>query len=219
MRQMCVVGVALPDRLYGVLVAGFHTVRSGRFTGRMSGVAQQAATVLRTRELLDERWRLAHIDALTGLANRRAFAAQLADTVAVGSGGMLFLDLDGFKQLNDAHGHAAGDELLSAVAARLTNSVRSSDTVARLGGDEFVVLVREPIDLARLQERAERVREALAEPFVLSCTTLTARASLGMTLFTAGEDSDRVLQRADAAMYEAKRESHRARGGFVTQRT
>jgi diguanylate cyclase (GGDEF)-like protein len=210
MRRMSVVGIALPDRLFGVLVAGFHdpqgAERSARFVARMAGVARQAATVLRSRELLDETWQLAHVDPLTGLANRRAFMAELSGAVDAGPGALVFLDLDGFKQVNDTHGHGAGDELLSVVAARLATCVRGGDTVARLGGDEFVVLVRGLTDHRAVDELTARLRDALAQPIGLSMARVTARASVGVTLFDRGEPAEAVLHRADAAMYARKRQ-------------
>jgi diguanylate cyclase (GGDEF)-like protein len=209
LHHVTVMGIALPDRLFGVLVAGSRTPRDAdqhaQVAARMSGVAKQAATVLRARELHDETWRLAHIDELTGLANRRAFMSQLDAAVATGPGALLFLDLDGFKQVNDTLGHAAGDELLTAVAARLANCARSGDTVARLGGDEFVVLLRGIADPTRLEERASMVREAFAHPLALSSVVTPAGASIGVTRYARGEPTEDVLRRADAAMYEAKR--------------
>jgi diguanylate cyclase (GGDEF)-like protein len=216
LHHMTVVGIALPDHLYGVLVAGSRMERGtgqhAQVAARMSGVAKQAATVLRSRELLDQTWRLAHIDELTGLANRRAFMSELDAAVAAGPGALLFLDLDGFKQVNDTLGHASGDELLAAVADRLANCARSEDTVARLGGDEFVVLLRGMTEPAILEERASAVREAFAHPLALSSIVTTVGASIGVTRYVCGELTEEVLRRADAAMYEAKRAHQLATG-------
>ncbi|MGC9668533.1 diguanylate cyclase domain-containing protein [Planosporangium sp. 12N6] len=209
MDVLAVVGIALPDRLYGLLVAGFigphGAARAQRFAARMPGVANQAATVLRTCELLDQTWRLAHLDALTGLPNRRAFMAELAAAVRAGSGALLFIDLDGFKGINDSLGHAAGDDLLAAVAGRLQGCSRSGDLVARLGGDEFVVLAR-PVDgEPEMRRIAQRIREAFTEPVAVSGGTVRVRLSVDGTRYTAGESAEDVLNRADSAMYRVKR--------------
>ncbi|HEV7899858.1 MAG TPA: GGDEF domain-containing protein [Planosporangium sp.] len=209
MDLMAVVGIALPDRLYGVLVAGFAgphvAARSQQFAALMPGIADQASTVLRTCELLDETWQLAHLDPLTGLPNRRAFMAQLSEAVCVQPGALLFIDLDGFKGINDSLGHTAGDELLAVVSARLRACHRSGDLVARLGGDEFVILSRPMEDEAEMHRLAQRVREAFAEPVVISGRTVHVRLSVDGTLYAAGERSEDVLHRADSAMYRAKR--------------
>ncbi|NJC72706.1 GGDEF domain-containing protein [Planosporangium thailandense] len=206
---MAVVGISLPERLYGVLAAGFTgpqgAARAQQFIDRMPGIADQAANVLRTCELLEQTWQLAHLDALTGLPNRRAFMAELTEAVADRPGALLFIDLDGFKDVNDSFGHAAGDDLLAAVADRLRGCVRSDDLVARLGGDEFVILSRQVEDEAGLFRLAERVREAFTEPVVVAGTAIPARLSVDGTLYRAGERTEDVLHRADSAMYRAKR--------------
>ncbi|NJC85171.1 GGDEF domain-containing protein [Planosporangium mesophilum] len=208
MDLMAVVGIALPDRMYGVLVAGFVGQAAAgvqSYVARMLGVADQAATVLRTCELLDETWRLAHLDALTGLPNRRAFMTHLAEAVRTGPGAVLFIDLDGFKGINDSLGHAAGDDLLAAVAGRLQGCTRAGDLVARLGGDEFVILspaLETETDLRRL---TQRVREAFREPVAIAGVAVAVRLSVDGTLYAAGETSHDVLNRADSAMYRAKR--------------
>ncbi|WP_433079149.1 diguanylate cyclase domain-containing protein [Dactylosporangium sp. CA-052675] len=208
--MMLVVDIALPGHPYGILVAAYdtpqHTAKARETAGRMTGVADQAATVLRTCELLESNWRLAHVDPLTGLSNRRAFLSALDTALGAGEGAVLFIDLDGFKQVNDALGHAAGDELLAAVAGRLGGCVRAGDVVARLGGDEFVVLTHGAAGAAAVPELAGRIGEALTEPIVVTGgETVRARASIGGTRFAAGEESRVVLHRADTAMYSAKR--------------
>jgi GAF domain-containing protein len=143
--SMVVVAIALPDRSYGMIVASFQGPRQAalgrRFAVDMAGVANQAATVLRGLELLEQTWRQANVDALTGIPNRRAFMTALDEALA-GDGALLFIDLDGFKAVNDTLGHAAGDRLLTVVAERLSGAIREGDLLARLAGDEFVVLAR-----------------------------------------------------------------------------
>ena len=212
--SMVVVAIALPDRCYGMIVASFagprEAARGRRFAVDMAGVANQAATVLRGLELLAQSWRQANVDALTGIPNRRAFMTALDEALA-GDGALLFIDLDGFKAVNDTLGHAAGDRLLTVVAERLSAAVRDGDLLARLAGDEFVVLAKDVLGGSELDRLAGRLAGAFAEPVQLGDSAVPVRASVGSTLFTAGQDSEEVLHRADTAMYEAKREcAHRS---------
>ncbi len=147
-------------------------------------------------------------DALTGLPNRALFTARLDRALRDGAPGSsvaaLFLDLDDFKDVNDTLGHQAGDELLVAVARRLSNTIRPGDIAARLGGDEFAVLVEcvRPDDGERV---ATRVVEALDAPFHVGGTELLAHTSIGIAYGAPGRISaDDVLRNADLAMYEAK---------------
>jgi diguanylate cyclase (GGDEF)-like protein len=119
---------------------------------------------------------------------------------------MMSLDLDDFKLVNDSFGHPAGDELLTQVAGRLVESVRTADTVARLGGDEFAVLVEGPPEMARLA--AHRVARAFDEPFAIDDQQLTVRPSIGLAVVAASDSNvsaHALLKRADIAMYSAKR--------------
>ncbi|GAA3342260.1 hypothetical protein GCM10020358_36580 [Amorphoplanes nipponensis] len=147
-------------------------------------------------------------DPLTGLANRTTLGDRLARQVAAPDAAVtvLYLDLDGFKQVNDQHGHDAGDAVLLAVAARLSAAVREGDLVARLGGDEFVLLCPGvPEDEAvRL---AERVLHDVAQPVAFRGHQFTVGASIGIAARAggAGEGAAAVLRTADAAMYQAKR--------------
>jgi diguanylate cyclase (GGDEF)-like protein len=212
--SMVVVAIALPDRSYGMIVASFQGPRQAtlgrRFAVDMAGVANQAATVLRGLELLEQTWRQANVDALTGIPNRRAFMTALDEALA-GDGALLFIDLDGFKAVNDTLGHAAGDRLLTVVAERLSGAIREGDLLARLAGDEFVVLARGVLGGPELDRLADRLAGAFADPVQLGDSAVPVRASVGSTRFTAGQHSEEVLHRADTAMYEAKRESaHRS---------
>jgi diguanylate cyclase (GGDEF)-like protein len=165
-------------------------------------------------------------DALTGLVNRRAFEEELK-AAAIGkrstdASGVMFLDLDGFKKINDEHGHKAGDEVLVETAKRLLQSVRGGDTVARLGGDEFTVLLRGVHDKDEAAIVAERILTAMRRPMKLSTgIEVHPTPSLGIAL-AAGPDTDpnTLLKEADAAMYEAKRAGkdcwRLANGGVTT---
>ncbi len=148
-------------------------------------------------------------DGLTGLANRtllldRLEHALLASARTQREIGVVYLDLDGFKQVNDGAGHAAGDELLVQVADRLRNSVRPSDTVGRLGGDEFAIICADVTGNA-LTAVADRVLKALREPFLLPSGTFTISASIGLATGDSQTTGEQLLATADAAMYTAKR--------------
>ena len=161
--------------------------------------------------------RLALRDALTGLPNRVLFAdrleqalARLARRCARGEGAdghvvLMFVDLDGFKAVNDLLGHGAGDELLIRVAERLEGELRGSDTVARLGGDEFTVLCEGVPDEAAALALAARLCEVVAEPVELADGLAVVSAAIGVAVASAGDEGTTLLRRADAAMYEAKR--------------
>ena len=152
-------------------------------------------------------------DPLTGLPNRLLLqervdhVAQRAKRVRT-TAAILFVDLDRFKQVNDVHGHQVGDELLVAVAHRLSGLVRSGDTLARFAGDEFVFLCEDLNSVADVEVLASRIGQVLAEPFVLAGTELpmTVSASVGIAFAGPGEDiSDELVLKADMAMYQAKR--------------
>jgi len=149
-------------------------------------------------------------DGLTGLANRTLLLDRLehslATSVRTGHGiGVAYLDLDGFKQVNDGAGHAAGDELLVQVAGRLGASVRPGDTVGRLGGDEFAIICTDLIDEADLGAVADRVLKSLREPFLLPSGSFTISASIGLATAEGHSTGEQLLAAADAAMYTAKR--------------
>jgi len=153
----------------------------------------------------------ADTDPLTGLANRRALERTLANALARASvrgrvTAVLMLDLNGFKAINDSHGHAAGDAALREVARRLRRCVRERDLVARLGGDEFVVLLTDVGGSSgAAQEACERVDAALSAPIVLEQGEMTLRAAIGVATFPGdAADAPSLLAVADRAMYAAK---------------
>ncbi|MFQ5426927.1 MAG: putative bifunctional diguanylate cyclase/phosphodiesterase, partial [Gaiellales bacterium] len=169
------------------------------------------------RKLLEEQLTYqAFHDSLTGLANRALFADRVGHAFARRHGrgeiAVLFLDLDDFKTVNDGLGHAAGDELLVELAARLNASVRAGDTCARLGGDEFAILLECVPDLGYATEVAERILGSLEAPFSLNETEVFARASVGIAMPTGRDDrAEELLRNADAAMYRAR---SRGAGGY-----
>ncbi len=161
--------------------------------------------------LVEERvLHMATVDGLTGLPNRNMFMVQLEQAVirASLSGnrfGLLFLDLDRFKNVNDSLGHAAGDELLMKMAHRLRELLREGDFVARLGGDEFVVLIENHASQATLERVAEKMLATITAPCVLQGRELVVTGSIGISAYPDdGADTASLLQSADAAMYAAK---------------
>jgi diguanylate cyclase (GGDEF)-like protein len=163
--------------------------------------------------LEQERAKLSYLalhDCLTGLGNRALLLDRLAHAIAGTARrqeqvGVLFLDLDGFKAVNDSHGHEAGDRLLVAVAQRLTRIVRPSDTLARVGGDEFVVVCDDLTDGQRgLDAFAQRIQVGVSGP-VAASPDLLVSVSVGGAVAAFGDDPENVLAAADAAMYEVKK--------------
>jgi diguanylate cyclase (GGDEF)-like protein/PAS domain S-box-containing protein len=148
-------------------------------------------------------------DELTGLANRAVVLDRLAEALAAGERtgrhvAVLFADLDGFKEVNDSLGHAAGDQLLTTVARRLQATVRDGDTVARLGGDEFVVVAGDLPSVAAAHDLARRVRYAVAQPTEIDGHMVMTRISIGVAAAD-GRPADDLLRSADAALYDVKR--------------
>ncbi len=156
--------------------------------------------------------RMAHYDALTNLANRDLFSDRLAQAMARtrrhgGHLAVLYLDLDGFKQINDEQGHDAGDMLLRAVAERMATVLRDTDTLARIGGDEFTAVIPDLADRKLVADLTNRLLEAAARPVEINGTPLSVTASCGVTFFPQTDQSvcqDQLLRQADQAMYQAK---------------
>lgn len=154
--------------------------------------------------------RQAHYDVVTNLPNRRFFYSQVAKEIrrcqATGGGlAIYFIDLDGFKQVNDTHGHDVGDQLLLAVAQRISSCVRSTDLVARIGGDEFTVMLAGMPEHSRIDAVVGKILEQLAEPFQLDGVSAAISASIGISLYPEGADEvEALIRQADQAMYRAK---------------
>ena len=179
----------------------------GEIYGAVATCEDVTARVERDRRTRQE----AETDALTGLANRRA----LERTLEAGLGrartrartvGVIMLDLDGFKAINDGHGHAAGDAALIEVAQRLRGCVRERDLVARLGGDEFVVVLTDVGgSSSAVRDTVDRIRDSLAEPFAVQGTPVELRAAIGVASYPEdGGDSTALLAHADRRMYADK---------------
>ena len=174
---------------------------------RMLGVAIDV-TPQREQEVMLQR--LALYDALTGLPNRVLLARKLQECMAQARDtgkqlGVAYLDLDGFKPVNDRLGHGAGDRLLVVVGGRLTRALQPVDTVARLGGDEFVILMPGLESVADCERILGRVMESVSAPYTLDTERVVVTASIGYTIFPQDDaDADTLLRHADQAMYAAK---------------
>jgi diguanylate cyclase (GGDEF)-like protein len=172
----------------------------------LATVGEQALARL---TMVTEMGRLARHDSLTGLPNRTLFLDRVEQAVARSRRqgrqiAVLFLDLDGFKSVNDRFGHAAGDELLNTVAKRLLGCVREGDSVARLGGDEFAVLLEEAGRPEDVQFLSQRLLEALRSEIVIAGHDVVVGTSIGVAIASPGDDAAALLRNADMAMYRAK---------------
>jgi len=179
----------------GVSVTGFHVMR------------QDITSQKREKKRL---LRLAQIDVLTGLANRAGFMQKLEAAMIENADegrlmALMYMDIDHFKPVNDTHGHHVGDALLKAFSARLTQTLRASDTIARLGGDEFTIVMEK---LARREDAsilAEKIVSAMQAPFELGEVTVLVSASIGLAYYLDGApDPDALLREADRLLYQAK---------------
>jgi len=204
------------DQLIGVLnvTAPATHVFNHRDLEAARAFAEYAAAAIAKARLYDNSrrkseelaYRATH-DSLTGLPNRSMLRDRLLrDGTTTSCGALLFVDLDGFKAVNDMLGHAGGDVLLEAVAGRLMSSVSTSDTAARVGGDEFAVFVTGGSDLRPAIAVAERLIQRLSDPFVVFDQRVTVSASVGIAQWGLHGDSfEDLFQAADHALYEAKK--------------
>jgi diguanylate cyclase (GGDEF)-like protein len=209
--------VATAMLLVGALLASMLDARLQVVARRLTHSLQEANVKLETAN--EELTQRAFSDSLTGLPNRRVFQERLSQAVQrlgrpdahsdahrdARQLAVLFIDLDGFKPVNDSFGHAAGDEVLKVTAARLSAAVREGDTVARIGGDEFLVLLDELDSAAACEPVIQRILEAISAPQHISGHEIQVTGSIGAALMDAGGDGDRLIASADAAMYVAKR--------------
>ncbi|MFP5309154.1 MAG: diguanylate cyclase [Actinomycetes bacterium] len=203
-----------PAGSHGIAVMGaiVLTVAAGRIRAVTVRYEEAEAALAAARERAEHR---ATHDVLTGLANRELFDDRLGRVLARARRhpepfAVLLVDLDGFKQVNDARGHAAGDAVLVAVARRLRRGIRGADTAARLGGDEFAVIVEELSASEDAEMVARRLHESLLAPVALpDGTAVQVGASVGVVVHAPAEASAApsaatLLARADASMYRAK---------------
>jgi diguanylate cyclase len=202
MRDVCTRWVEAPGGPYVVAVT--------------RDVTEQA----KAREVLEN---LAFHDPLTGLANRALFDDRLEVAMAAARRhsellGIAYLDLDDFKDINDSYGHVMGDQVLVAVAQRLSGCVRHEDTVARMGGDEFAVILPRMGSLEDLKTLADKLGTRIKEPIVLGSARFDVTASAGLAVFQPDDDARSLLMRADIEMYDAKRTSSTSRRGILRGR-
>lgn len=188
-----------------------HTISNGYVPLEGGGWISTHEDVSEIYTLQHEIRHMAYHDQLTGLPNRRMLAKRLAsanETCAQNDGfALLFLDLDGFKPVNDTFGHSAGDKLLRSVSERLSGCIRSGDMLARLGGDEFAIVQGSAARVADAEALAERILQILSAPFDIDGQAARIGTSIGI-IFSDRRvpDSDTLLIKADQAMYRAKRQ-------------
>lgn len=222
LRSMIVMPLVHGGDSVGVLKA--MSARAGDFDSddvKVLGLLSEvvgAAMYFATKYDGDALFHRATHDAMTGLANRSLFIDRLRNVVAQQrrqerTAGVLMIDMDGLKKINDTYGHRAGDAAITAFAQRLKACVRDSDTVARLGGDEFGVVLM-PVDLPAASSRlAQRIGTSIAEPILFEGHALTLSASIGVAEYPGdGEEIDQLLEVADQRMYRMKRHHHERQG-------
>ena len=184
--------------------------------GTVSNYVGTLTDITISRKAVEEIQNLAFYDPLTQLPNRRLLQDRVSQALAScdrnrHTGALLFIDLDNFKSINDALGHALGDMLLKEVAERLKSCVRAGDTVARMGGDEFVVMLEDlcerTLEAARLAEATgEKILASFNQPYRIGRKELHSSASIGITLFNSDQrEFGTTYQQADIAMYQAKK--------------
>lgn len=180
---------------------------AGGLPKRMVGTHTDISTQKETEELI---WQQANFDALTGLPNRRMFFDRLKEEIKRAARAkhifaLLFIDLDGFKEVNDSFGHKAGDNLLIQVTQRVTGCLRVSDTFARLGGDEFTIILSDLENLDGVHNVIEKLLNTIHLPFHLGIHKAIISASIGVSVYpNNSSDGDVLISIADTAMYEAK---------------
>jgi diguanylate cyclase (GGDEF)-like protein len=178
----------------------------------LAALAEAEARMANLQARIDYLEGLSVTDELTGLFNRRGFANELSRALASARrggphGALLICDLDGFKEINDRYGHAAGDEVLRQVARQLSLHVRRTDAAARLGGDEFALLLAGASE-AGAAEKATVFRRLIGDSrFTHEAAEMAVAVSIGCAYYTGGESEDELFRRADAAMYADKRQA------------
>lgn len=208
-------GLRLSRRLNKLSIHLEHAERGERPAPESEGGAAELARLARAVNRMvqgpsprDKVREQANTDALTGLANRRALVAAMDDLLKKGHNEvcLMFLDLDGFKPINDTYGHEVGDDVLIEVAKRLDSCVREQDLICRLGGDEFVIMLRNLTERPAIEERAKKVLTRINEPYWVGDQRVTMGVSVGISIGPQdGADGETLLGAADEAMYAAKR--------------
>jgi len=223
LEQTLVFPILKGEALTGALVFGFHHEAEVAEENRQAArdLADRLAVALSASEREAVLFDQAHFDMLTGLPNRQLCHDRLRQALAQARRdehqlAVLFLDLDGFKSINDSMGHSCGDRLLREAATRLTACLSDSDTVARLGGDEFVVILPRVIGATEIEAVANSIMTAMERPFQVTGKEVFVGVSIGVTMYPEdGNTVEELLRKADAAMYNAK-DAGRARYVFFT---
>jgi diguanylate cyclase (GGDEF)-like protein len=219
--SLVVVPIVAREVFLGVLTVsvtdGPHRLyRDDELLERLTGVAALAATAIQNGQLVDKLRHKASHDELTGLLNRVGFRQHvdgILQSTRPGQGrmGLLFVDLDDFKGVNDVYGHETGDELLRKAARRLESVARAGDGVARLGGDEFAIVLAHTRDGEQVRAAEARVRSAFLEPFILGDLAISVGASVGGAVRpNDGDTVNELVRHADTAMYQDKAKGRRS---------
>lgn len=191
-------------------------------TGKAIALTGTLADITARKDADEQAWRYANLDPLTGMPNRRLFYDRLAGEILKSKRidnrlAILFIDLDGFKHINDSYGHETGDMLLMEVGRRLKTCVRETDVVARLGGDEFAIALTHLSDIHHAEFVCQKVLTTLSNPFYLGNEVGYISCSIGLSLYPLdGHNSEELIRKADQAMYAAKR-SGKNQFHFFTQ--
>ena len=212
------VPVAADGAITGALFASARRRLQSAESKQLTDLADRLSVAITNIQRSEILFQKAHFDELTGLINRHAFQEKLREHISRSwrgeQGAVLFIDLDGFKKVNDTEGHKAGDRLLVIIAERLTGCLREVDTIARMGGDEFAVIVPGCDDEKSISHLCERIIGSAIQPVVVDRMEHTIGASIGVAVFPDdGQKVDELIMKADSAMYRAK-EAGRSRFAF-----
>ncbi len=210
--------IAADGAITGALIAGADRALLSAEAKQLTDLADRLSVAITNIQRSEILFQKAHFDELTGLINRHAFQERLREHISRSwrgeHGAVLFIDLDGFKKVNDTEGHKAGDRLLCVIAERLRECLREVDTIARMGGDEFAVIVPGCEDEKSISQLCERIIGSAIQPVVVDRMEHTIGASIGVALFPDdGQKVDELIMKADSAMYRAK-EAGRSRFAF-----
>jgi diguanylate cyclase (GGDEF)-like protein len=179
--------------------------------GRASGYVSQFVDVTEARAARDQLRFLATHDSMTALFNRHELVSRISGILSKRprtgiNVGVLFIDLDGLKPVNDTYGHAVGDAVIVTVADRIRSRVRSDDVLARFGGDEFVLVLPAIHTVGNAERIAASLHEVVAAPMEIEGHSIVMTLSIGVALVEPGDNADAALRQADAALYRAKRQ-------------
>jgi len=201
--------VTCDESIAGVLVATGHRNLNASESKRLTDLVDRLSVAITNIRRSESLYQQAHFDALTGLINRRAFEDRLKESLSRSwrgeNGVLLFIDLDGFKKVNDTEGHEAGDRLLIMISERLREAIRPEDIIARLGGDEFAIIAPGCGEDKSVSHLCDRIITAVTQPIVVDRIEHSVGASIGVVLYPNDSTNfDELVMKADSAMYRAK---------------